>query len=129
MKDELNVLLPESKSTTINDEVIEVKPFVLKQWKNIREPLSLLVVEFMKINADDMSEIIGVINKLVDEVSIIVQQATGKDQDWVDNLFPDQFVEITLLVIEVNKNRFLSNMNTEMLKKISGIITNQSGQK
>jgi hypothetical protein len=113
MTDQLEVLFPRNIQVEVNDEQINLTPFKFGQINKVVKvatPMFGLLktqVDLSKTEGEVGAQIMElVVTNGGDALSEVIQIATNKSKQWVDELDNDKVIELLVGIVEVNKDFF-----------------------
>ena len=113
MTDQLEVLFPNSINVKVGDETIIISPFKFGQINKVIKvatPLFGLLKSQVDLTKTE-SEVGAQVMELVltnggDALGEIINIATGRSKEWIDELESDSVIELLVAIVEVNKDFF-----------------------
>lgn len=102
---ELEALQPQIATVTINNEIIEIKPFKFKQFFAALKHLSNMIADVNQYE-DQTIQLIRLLGEHPDDVVGLMALATGKPAAFFDTLDTDAGLDIAIAVWNVNKDFF-----------------------
>ena len=111
---QLEVLQPEPQEVVIRGEALSITPFRYKHYRKLKKPLGMLAAGIINMNTSSgeltLTSILALITSLIEEYGVIMELATGKDADWVDDLLPDEFIKLMEAIIKANSDYFFKQV-------------------
>lgn len=93
-------VFPQPRRLQVGGRDFDVLPLVMRQipgfLTKIAAPWTLIMAE----------EYLAALMQFPEEIRDAISIATGADADWLDNLRPDDFLDLTKTVLEVNLDFF-----------------------
>jgi len=129
MTDDLNVLLPLSRSVVVKDETLTIEPFLFKDIKKVSGYVAIFRNNMAQGEKEDVSLLDIAINHS-DEILEVIGLATSKDATWCGKLDVASVLELIGAIVEVNLDffsRLLFPRVKEMMERIEAGVKSSRG--
>lgn len=126
---ELQVITAEPIQVQVGEEIIHVKPLVLKEARHVIEQSLDLVKKMGKLSMDDNEQVqdemlLDVITRYLDDVTNIVAMAIGKDSKFLEEQATiGQMFRLTKAVMKVNEIGEVVSDFTDMVSRFMPKLT------
>lgn len=130
---EIKQLFPQGKEVSLKSKPVMVKPFgfgkfpkVLKLLKDIKteNDLPADIQDLNKVRVMDVASLIANNAEVVVELCAL---AINEKLPFFDDLPSDEGIELCQAVIEVNADFFITRLQPQLLKALSGLSTSVGG--
>lgn len=120
-EDDMTTMIPEQDEITVGDEKIEIRQIRVKQLTELTKvvsPIMSVLKEVLK-GSREKEDIKGALGVLLmtnpEEVLRVVSICVDRPVVWVEGLELDDFMKITLRVVEVNLDFFIQRLLPSVL--------------
>lgn len=120
--DELELLFPEGKTITAGGEEIVIAPLSIVRLAK--------VARILRPAQETMGDEIDVTRMLAEhgEAAIAaVAVALDKPASWAENLLPDEFLTVAMVVFEVNADFFMRRVAPQLARAVAALNNERHG--
>ena len=106
--------------TPVDGVEVTVKPITVGQYPALFEQIAPLLqsttqapaglferLAARQADGEDVQWLVGLVLDHSDEVMVAIALAIGQSRDWVSALLPDRFLDLVIVVLEVNADFFM----------------------